>query len=666
MIAFSKFNINYGVVSNGFHFDHRQGVHICSIGSMKSKLKYLKTPNLIVWDECFVAGTLIDGVPIEQRKIGQLVRSYNETSSHVVHNKIVTLFKKNAPPKLYCLWAGDNKIVGTYNHPVFIDGKGWVNLGEINNGDNVYLYRLRDSKEKQWSNNKKMSDLLQISNVREKQTNGSSENERKKSNEDFRNETKGFSIFNNDWSQTKDSWREWSWANYIPENIIGRSWTWVVFGICGSYKYISRIWAADSLQNRHCAQRKNDCDRSRWSFSFGFKKKRAGQEKGNVFKIARVDCVKVYEQGIDREYNELCPDGYVYNLEIENTHTYFANDILVHNCHHIGAATWTNLYKEFPNSFHIGLTATPERTDGKGLKDYFSEMILGPKYDWLIENKYLSPYKYYAPSDIDLTGIHSRMGDFVSSEINSLVNTNVMVGNAVTEYQKHCNGKRAIVFCASISHSKNVADEFIARGIKAMHVDSDTDSKDREQAINDLSTGEIKVLCNVDLFGEGVSVDSVEAVIMLRPTQSLGLFIQQAGRSLRTFPGKEHAIILDHVGNHKRHGLPDDDREWSLDGNAKKKKQIESIKICEKCFAAIRYYPCFCGFAPEIKSTDRTPETVSGNLEEVQKKNKIQFKKDQANAKTYDELCELGRLRGYKNFKAWAYFVFNSRKKRHG
>lgn len=340
--------------------------------------------------------------------------------------------------------------------------------------------------------------------------------------------------------------------------------------------------------------------------------------------------------------------------------------IIYDEAHHIGAATWTNLYNEFPNSFHIGLTATPERTDGKGLKDYFSEMILGPKYDWLIENKYLSPYKYYAPSDIDLTGIHSRMGDFISSEINSLVNTNVMVGNAVTEYQKYCNNKRAIVFCASISHSKNVADEFIARGIKAMHVDSDTDSKDREQAINDLSSGEIKVLCNVDLFGEGVSVDSVEAVIMLRPTQSLGLFIQQAGRSLRTFPGKDHAIILDHVGNYKRHGLPDDDREWSLDGNAKKKKQIESIKICEKCFAAIRYYPCFCGFAPEIKSTDRTPETVSGNLEEVQKKNKIQFKKDQANAKTYDELCELGRLRGYKNFKAWAYFVFNSRKKRHG
>lgn len=344
--------------------------------------------------------------------------------------------------------------------------------------------------------------------------------------------------------------------------------------------------------------------------------------------------------------------------------------IIYDEAHHIGAATWTNLYKEFPNSFHIGLTATPERTDGKGLKDYFSEMILGPKYNWLIENKYLSPYKYYAPSDVDLSKVHTRMGDFVSSELDGLVNTRVMVGNAVTEYLKYCDGKRAIVFCASIDHSINVADEFISRGIKAMHIDSDTDQSTREQTINDLSAGNIKVLCNVDLFGEGVSVDSVEAVIMLRPTQSLGLFIQQAGRALRTFPGKDHAIILDHVGNYKRHGLPDDDRKWSLDGNAKKKSKTESIKICEKCFAAIKFYPCFCGFSPQVTSRDNTPEIIHGTLTEVKKQNPLWDKLDkvklQAEAKTYEDLCELGKSRGYKNYKAWAYFVFNSRKKRSG
>lgn len=344
--------------------------------------------------------------------------------------------------------------------------------------------------------------------------------------------------------------------------------------------------------------------------------------------------------------------------------------LIIHDeCHHVAAKSWTDLFKEYPNAFHIGLTATPERTDGKGLKDYFSVMVNGPKYSWLIENNYLSKYRYFAPHDVDTSNLHIRMGDYDKSEINKLVNNNVVTGNAVTEYLKHCKDKRAIVFCASVEHSKSVSEEFNKRGVTSLHIDADTHQDIRDMAIKKLKSGEIKVLCNVDLFGEGVSVDAVEAVIMLRPTQSLGLFIQQAGRALRTFDGKKEAIILDHVGNYKRHGLPDMDRPWTLEGKCKGSYKTKTVYICPVCFAANLSFPCICGYdKPESGTKKREIDNVHGVLTEVQKNNneRINNKIEQFSAKTYQDLCELGKKRGYKNYKAWAYFIHKSREAKRG
>jgi len=345
--------------------------------------------------------------------------------------------------------------------------------------------------------------------------------------------------------------------------------------------------------------------------------------------------------------------------------------IIYDECHHIGAASWERIFKSNPQAYHIGLTASPVRADGKGLSDYFSQMINGPSVSDLIKQGFLSDYKAYAPSTVDTSGLHTSMGDYIRSELTDLMNKPKITGNAIDEYINRAVGKRNIVFCASIEHSTKVAEEFNNLGIKARHVDGKTPHTEREESLRLFQSGEIKVLCNVDLFGEGLDVPAVECVTLLRPTQSLGLHIQQIGRAMRPFPGKTHAVIIDHVGNIQRHGLPDEDREWDLNGVATRKESKDSIsvKTCLVCFAAQRPGPAACIYCGgEFKVTPRTVKEIEGELKEIDKQAIITARKskrqEQGRAQTFDELVAIGRARGYKNAYAWAKYTFNGRQRR--
>lgn len=338
-------------------------------------------------------------------------------------------------------------------------------------------------------------------------------------------------------------------------------------------------------------------------------------------------------------------------------------------CHHVASKSWTNIFNAFPDAFHIGLTATPERLDGKGLGDFFDHMIRGPDVRWLIENSYLSDYKLYAPNSLNMAGVHSRMGDFVRSEVVSAVDKPTITGSAIKEYKSHANGKRAVTFCASIEHSSHVVDQFRAAGISAAHLDGTDDSSYRDRILADFEAGHIKVLSNVDLFGEGFDLPSIECGILLRPTQSLSLYLQQIGRVLRTFPGKEGAIILDHVGNWERHGLPDSERDWSLEGRQAREKKGDGerpVKICEVCFAAQFIGPKACRFCGhEFEKKTREIQEVEGELKEVDIK---MIKRDrwsrQVKAESLEDLYQEGKRRGYKNARGWAKHVFNARQRK--
>jgi superfamily II DNA or RNA helicase len=341
--------------------------------------------------------------------------------------------------------------------------------------------------------------------------------------------------------------------------------------------------------------------------------------------------------------------------------------IIWDECHHMAAASWSAVFSRFPKARHVGLSATPERLDGKGLGEFFGAMVLGPSTADLIERGYLSPYRLFAPAtQIDLSGVHMQAGDYNRKELSAVMSKPSIVGDAVNHYLQRAAGRSTLLFAHSVEFSEQMAARFRDAGIPAVHVDAKTDGAFRYQAIKDLENGHLKVLCNVDLFGEGVSVNNVACVIQMRPTQSLSLHLQQIGRGLRMSPGKSDCIILDPCGNSGRHGLPDDPREWSLLGRQGARKKSDGGDACRQCPACYAISPAAaskcrdCGKPFPIKA--REIEEVAGQLSEVEvARAKRQAAKDQAAAETLEDLIRLGQARNMKNPAGWARHVIQAR-----
>ncbi len=336
--------------------------------------------------------------------------------------------------------------------------------------------------------------------------------------------------------------------------------------------------------------------------------------------------------------------------------------VVFDECHHQSAKSWDTVYNAFPDAYIIGLTATPQRLDGSGLGKYYPVMVQGPSVQELIDQGYLSNYKIFAPSNVDISKVHSRMGDYVTSELASAIDKPTITGDAIKEYQKYANGKRAIVRGVSIEHSKHIAKQFNDAGIPSSHVDGTTPYEIRDAVMESFRRGDTLILSNVDLFSEGLDVPAVECVIDLRPTKSLILWLQFCGRALRPMENKT-AIIIDHAGNTARHGLPCDDREWDLQGRDKKSKEDTGpmIRLCPQCFYACNSWRKEC---PECRHQfviqSREVDHKEGELTEVDihaiRKSK---RMEEGQCRTLEELEELGRNRGYKS--GWAGMRWRSR-----
>jgi DNA repair protein RadD len=344
-------------------------------------------------------------------------------------------------------------------------------------------------------------------------------------------------------------------------------------------------------------------------------------------------------------------------------------DIIIYDeIHHALAKTWNDLINSMKGRIQIGLTGSPIYPGGRGLGELFSVMVQAPSMAELIQLGRLSKYKIFARQLADLDGVKIRQGEYDLTEFAKRLN-NSIVGDVVSEYKKHLSGKRAILYAPTVESSKEFCAQFNAHGIPAFHVDGATPENERDTNVKKFGTGDFKIFCNVNIAVEGYNCPAVEGVIITRPTTSLVFHIQSIGRGLRICEGKEHAIILDHVGNTLKHGLPDHDHQWSLDGLPKKKKSASepSIKICEKCFAANENFSRFCtNCGHEFKIKPRSElKKEDGDLVEVDKiALKKHMKKEQAMAKTLDELTALGKQRGYKNARYWAESVYKSRQRK--
>ena len=338
--------------------------------------------------------------------------------------------------------------------------------------------------------------------------------------------------------------------------------------------------------------------------------------------------------------------------------------IMTDENHHSLASSYRKIYDQFPDVLRVGVTATPIRLNGDGLGDVNDKLIIGVTAKWLIENHCLAPYDYYSPNVADLTGLHTKRGEFVTGDIEKAMIKKAVFGDVIGYYKQLAAGKKAVCYCASIKHSKSMAEEFTAAGIPAAHIDGETPKEERARTIADFRAGKVRILCNVDLISEGFDVPDCECAILLRPTQSLTLYIQQAMRCMRYRDGKR-AVIIDHVGNYARFGMPDDDREWSLKKKDRKphEKSEVRVKMCPQCFRTFntenyeekRVCP-FCGYEFPVQSRE-LEEQHAAKLEKIEG---FRLNFDTAeNCHSYAELREFAKRKGYK--PGWAYYQAKER-----
>ena len=356
-----------------------------------------------------------------------------------------------------------------------------------------------------------------------------------------------------------------------------------------------------------------------------------------------------------------------------------ADLVIMDEAHHAAADQWAFLFDYFKGAYFLGATATPCRLDGRGLGDLFDFMVQGLSILELIKRGCLVMPKVYRPDEpIDLSQIGTSMGDFNKSELSRAINRAKITGDVIAQYKSKAEGLPAVAFCVSVDHCEQVAFEFNAAGYPASWIDGSMSSALIDKRLKQLESGELKILCSCDLISEGTDIPAIGCAILLRPTHSLSLYLQQVGRALRPYKGKDHCIILDHVDNFKRHGHPAQDREWSLEMTKKRvrKGQTEEADIkvseCKHCFAVFLPAEICPECGTPVEKKERVLSVVDGELKEMtleeaqklqEKKRVEQEKKEKrmrvGRAETLEELYQIAIEEDNK--KGWIYYMYKNK-----
>lgn len=321
--------------------------------------------------------------------------------------------------------------------------------------------------------------------------------------------------------------------------------------------------------------------------------------------------------------------------------------IIIDEAHISGASSYQKVC-EYYNCPRIGFTGSPVRLDGKPL-NLFDIIIKGITTKELIERKAISDYDYYAPElNINLNNIKKSCGDYNNQELGEAMSSKRIYGDILKYYNLLAKDKQAIAYCVNIIHSQEVCKMFNDNGISARHIDSHTKEKEREQVLKDFKEGKFKILCNCNLISEGITLPTAEVCLLLRPTLSLALYIQQSMRALTPAAGKK-AIIIDYVNNIQRHGPPTMNREWSLDEPVKEyynenEDGTFKVRVCQECFSTFETAPV-CPYCGAIYET--TPIEIQ-NFKEIELK-KIEEEKEKRRQAYLNNIAE--RVKEYKDAK---------------
>ena len=349
-------------------------------------------------------------------------------------------------------------------------------------------------------------------------------------------------------------------------------------------------------------------------------------------------------------------------------------DLIIIDESHLSEAKSYKKVCEYYNCRRVLFTATPARLDSKPLT-LADTLITGITANELIQMGAISDYDYYAPDlNIDTDNVDMVAGEYNNGQLSELMCQSAIYGDILKYYRQLGDNRQAIAYCTSVKHSEQTTEMFNDNGISAISIDGSMSQKERNKRMDLFKSGKVQILCNCNLISEGVTLPNASVALLLRPTMSLPLFIQQACRVLTPVEGKK-AVIIDYVNNVQRHGLPTDNHEWSLSKTVERRKQHNddgtlSIRQCSECFRCFKTAPkCpYCGFEYQVKGRElkAVKEVELKRIEAIEKVEQEKQKKlarmEQGKCKSYQELYELAKKRGYKNPSGWAYFIMKGRR----
>ncbi|MBW4635423.1 MAG: DEAD/DEAH box helicase [Iphinoe sp. HA4291-MV1] len=258
--------------------------------------------------------------------------------------------------------------------------------------------------------------------------------------------------------------------------------------------------------------------------------------------------------------------------------------LLFDEAHHTSASSYRRLIEHYQNARILGVTATPQRIDGQGFQELFDDLVVGIPTAALIKEGYLSKFRLFATNQtISTTGVQKSRGDFRAKELAVAVTSQIGVDEIFQNYLKYAKNLRTVIFACSLEHSRALAAEFCRHGIKAEHLDGQTKPESRVQILERFRSGVIQVITNYEILTEGYDCPNIECIYCVRPTESLTLWLQMTGRVLRTHSVKPTAVIIDVTDNWKKHGLPDEQRQWSLEPKTLTPSKSLGLIQCPHC-----------------------------------------------------------------------------------
>lgn len=407
----------------------------------------------------------------------------------------------------------------------------------------------------------------------------------------------------------------------------------------------------------------------------------AAKQKYTLIIAHRRKLIHQTSKGFDVPYSyimqgeEFVPDSMVHLATVQTIsrrldRLNISPDLIVVDEAHLGlSAAYMKVYEKFPLAKLLLVTATPERSDGRGLGEVCQKMVIGIPMKELVRLGHLVPVRVFAPTLVDVSNVPTVKGDYDAGAVSALIDKPTVHGDILAHYRLLATGRTTMAFANTVKESKRLAELFRDNCIRAESLDAGVDDEFKDAVLARLQRGELDVVFNCQLYIEGLDIPEIDCIMDVSATQSVTRYLQKIGRGMRPSYGKKDMLYIDFTANYLRHGMPAQHRKWSLQGRVKKPRDHPDniqVRQCSACFAAFEpqdHCP-ECGVI--IPKKERKIKTKHGWLTEVQieeiELNKKRDKMEEWKAKTLEDFLKIAEARGYQ--RGWAFMRWSLKKKK--